>query len=106
MSENTGPDPAHGAPGGTGRARHPGHPVRRENLTTQQMRIIGKRRKDAEEKLAHHLNRPGTPQGKHMLQGNPLRITSKVPLTAPAAAGAPVPAAPSSAAPKTLKDDR
>ncbi|MHA7224292.1 hypothetical protein ACX80S_18600 [Arthrobacter sp. RHLT1-20] len=51
-------------------------------------------------------NRPATPHGKHMLQGNPLRITSKVPLTAPAAAGTRVPAAPSSAAPKTLKDDR
>jgi len=73
MSENTGPDPdpAHGTPGGTERARHPGHPFRRENLTTQQMRIIGKRRKDAEEKLAHHLEQARHPAGEAHAAGEP-----------------------------------
>jgi len=71
MSENTGPDPAHGAPGGTERARHTGHPFRRENLTTQQMRIIGKRRKDAEEKLAHHLEQARHPAGEAHAAGEP-----------------------------------
>lgn len=52
MSEHSGPGPA---AGGAGRPRGTGHYVPGENLTTQQMRIIGKRRADAEEKLAHHL---------------------------------------------------
>ncbi|MDF9750447.1 hypothetical protein [Arthrobacter sp. ES3-54] len=61
MSEHSGPGPA---PGGTGRARETGHFVRVENLTTQQMRTIGKRRADAEEKLAHHLEQARHPAGE------------------------------------------
>jgi hypothetical protein len=52
MSEHSEPGPA---AGGAGRARGGGYHVRGENLTTQQMRTIGQRRADAEEKLAHHL---------------------------------------------------
>ena len=56
MSEKV-PDstPPHGTPGGAAKARHSGSAVRHENPTTQQMRIIGQRRAEAEEKLAHHL---------------------------------------------------
>lgn len=55
MSENTDPHLPHGTPGGAARARQPGHAVRHENPTTQQMRIVGQRRAEAEEKLAQHL---------------------------------------------------
>jgi hypothetical protein len=61
MSENTDPRLPHSSPGGTARARQPGHAVRHENPTTQQMRIIGQRRAEAEEKLAHHLE-----QARHL----------------------------------------
>ncbi|MGY2746593.1 hypothetical protein ACVWZ8_003710 [Arthrobacter sp. UYCu723] len=64
MSDHPEHGPAAGAPGGAGRARHSGHQVRRENLTTQQMRTIGKRRADAEEKLAHHLEQARHPAGE------------------------------------------
>jgi uncharacterized protein YfcZ (UPF0381/DUF406 family) len=56
MSEKVSdPTPPHGTPGGATKARHSGSAVRHENPTTQQMRIIGQRRAEAEEKLAHHL---------------------------------------------------
>ncbi|MDQ0820845.1 hypothetical protein QFZ69_001724 [Arthrobacter sp. V1I7] len=61
MSENTDPHPPDGVPGGTARARQPGHSVRHENPTTQQMRIVGQRRAEAEEKLAHHLEQARHP---------------------------------------------
>ena len=61
MSENTDPYPPHSNPGGTLRPRHPGHSVRHENPTTQQMRVVGQRRAEAEEKLAHHLE-----QARHL----------------------------------------
>lgn len=61
MSENINPHPPHSNPGGTARARHPGHSVRHENPTTQQMRIVGQRRAEAEEKLAHHLEQARHP---------------------------------------------
>jgi hypothetical protein len=55
MSEPTDPQLPHGSSAGASRARQPGHAVRHENPTTQQMRIIGQRRAEAEEKLAQHL---------------------------------------------------
>jgi hypothetical protein len=52
MSEHTqsGPDAV-----GPGPAQRAGHQRRREDLSTHQMRTVGQRRADAEEKLARHL---------------------------------------------------
>jgi hypothetical protein len=61
MSDTTDPHLPPGSPAGTARARQAGHAVRHENSTTQQMRIIGQRRTEAEEKLAHHLE-----QARHL----------------------------------------
>jgi hypothetical protein len=61
MSEHSDPGPA---AGGAGRPRGAGHYVHGENLTTQQMRTIEKRRADAEEKLAHHLEQARHPAGE------------------------------------------
>lgn len=67
MSENPEPYLRHGGAGGTARARQPGPAVRHENPTTQQMRIIGQRRAEAEEKLAQHLE-----QARHLAKkGHP-----------------------------------
>ncbi len=61
MREHPEPGPA---AGGAGRPRGGGYHVHGENLSTQQMRIIGKRRADAEEKLAHHLEQARHPAGE------------------------------------------
>jgi len=61
MSEMTDPHLPNDSPPGTARARPAGHAVRHENPTTQQMRIIGQRRTEAEEKLAHHLEQARHP---------------------------------------------
>jgi hypothetical protein len=50
MSEHTEP-----GPGGPVPAQDAAPARRREDLTTHQMRTIGQRRTDAEEKLARHL---------------------------------------------------
>jgi hypothetical protein len=60
MSENTDPHPPQVVPGTTARARQQ-HRVRHENPTTQQMRIVGQRRAEAEEKLTHHLEQARHP---------------------------------------------
>ncbi|MET3923183.1 hypothetical protein [Arthrobacter sp. UYEF20] len=62
MSEHTAPGPdAIGARP----AQRAGHQGRREDLTTHQMRTIGQRRSDAEEKLARHLKEGRHPAGEH-----------------------------------------
>ena len=67
MSETTDPHVPNEAPPGAARSRQAGHAVRHENPTTQQMRIIGQRRAEAEEKLAHHLE-----QARHLAkEGHP-----------------------------------
>ncbi|MGO4807925.1 hypothetical protein AB4089_22735 [Arthrobacter sp. 2MCAF15] len=50
MSEHTEP-----GPGGPGPAQHPAPRRHREDLAPHQMRTVGQRRADAEEKLARHL---------------------------------------------------
>lgn len=60
MSEHTEP----GA-GGLRPGQPAGHQRRREDLTTQQMRTVGQRRADAEEKLARHLREANHPAGGH-----------------------------------------
>ncbi|MDF9750459.1 hypothetical protein M2428_001910 [Arthrobacter sp. ES3-54] len=62
MSEHTepGPDAVR-----AGRAQRAGHQGRREDLTTHQMRTIGQRRADAEEKLARRLKEGRHPAGVH-----------------------------------------
>jgi hypothetical protein len=71
MSENTDPHPPHGNPGGTARGRQPGRIVRHENPTTQQMRIVGQRRAEAEEKLAHHLEQARHPAKEQRTAAEP-----------------------------------
>lgn len=61
MSGYTEPSPG---TGGGGRAQRAGHQGRREDLTTHQMRTIGQRRADAEEKLARHLKEAHQPAGE------------------------------------------
>jgi hypothetical protein len=60
MSEHTEP----GA-GGPGPAQRAAPARRREDLTTHQMRTVGQRRADAEEKLALHLKEAHHPAAKH-----------------------------------------
>ena len=61
MSEHTEPGPD---AGGARRAQRAGHQRRREDLTTHQMRTVGQRRADAEEKLARHLKEAHHPAGE------------------------------------------
>jgi uncharacterized protein YfcZ (UPF0381/DUF406 family) len=58
MSEHAEPGPGAG---------ETGHQGRREDLTTHQMRTVGQRRADAEEKLARHLK-----QARHPATEQPL----------------------------------
>jgi hypothetical protein len=70
MSESTESQVPQGSSAGAPRARQPGHAVRHENPTTQQMRIIGQRRAEAEEKLAQHLEHARHPaQEEHPAEG-------------------------------------
>ena len=71
MSDITNPHLPQGSPAGAARARQPGHAVRHENPTTQQMRIIGQRRAEAEEKLAHHLEQARHQAKEDHPAGNP-----------------------------------
>jgi hypothetical protein len=62
MSEQAEPDSETLGTGRTHRAERQG---RREDLSTHQMRTIGQRRADAEEKLARHLREARHPAGEH-----------------------------------------
>lgn len=62
MSEHTEPGPGAVRAGWAQRAGHQGP---REDLTTHQMRTIGQRRADAEEKLARRLKEARRPAGVH-----------------------------------------
>jgi hypothetical protein len=66
MSEQTESDPGAGGSRSTQRA---GHQWRREDLTTHQLRTIGQRRADAEEKLARHLREARHLAGEHYPAG-------------------------------------
>ena len=59
MSEHTEPGPAERAAPWR----------RREDLTTHQLRAVGQRRADAEEKLARHLKEARHPAGEHPAAG-------------------------------------
>ena len=61
MSEHTESGPYAAAPGPAQLAGH----QRREDLTTRQLRTIGQRRADAEQKLARHLKEAHHPAGGH-----------------------------------------
>jgi hypothetical protein len=66
MSEHTESDPGAGGSRSTQRG---GQQWRREDLSTHQLRTIGQRRADAEEKLARHLREARHPAGEHHLAG-------------------------------------
>ncbi|WP_427019292.1 hypothetical protein ACQCSX_22265 (plasmid) [Pseudarthrobacter sp. P1] len=69
MSEHTNAGPA---PENAGAARHSSPDGPHENLSTQQMRTIGQRRSDAEEKLARHLEQAEHPPAeKHPAADKP-----------------------------------
>jgi hypothetical protein len=60
MSEHTEPGAV-----GSGPAQRAAQARRREDLSTHQMRTVGQRRADAEEKLARHLKEAHRPATDH-----------------------------------------